>query len=111
MVRFRVDRIDDLKLKSERFKPRNLKIDQPDALEVRVRFDQTIGRWVRERQHYAYQFEEATPDRLIMTYRLERFSEIIPWLLSWGAQAEVLSPPELRAEVRQIAQQLAELLT
>jgi len=108
---FRLDRIDDLKLKSERFKPRDLKSDQPEPIEVRIRFDQTIGRWVRERQHYAYQSEDDTPDRLIMTYRLERFSEIIPWVLSWGAQAEVLSPPELRAEIRQIAQRVAELLT
>jgi predicted DNA-binding transcriptional regulator YafY len=108
---FRLDRIDDLQLKGERFKARDLLPGYGATIEVRVRFDQAIVRWVRERQHYAFQREEPAPDGLIMTYRVERFSELTPWLLGWGAQAEVLSPLELRAEMRQIAQQLVELLT
>jgi predicted DNA-binding transcriptional regulator YafY len=108
---FRVERIDDLKLKSERFKARDLSPGAGPTIEVRVRFDRASVRWVRERQHYAYQREEPDPGGLIMTYRVGRFAELTPWLLGWGAQAEVLSPPELRHEIRQIARQLVELLT
>jgi predicted DNA-binding transcriptional regulator YafY len=108
---FRLDRIDDLKLKAERFKLRHLEAAALEGIEVRVRFDHSIGRWLRERQHYAYQREETAPDGLIMTYRVHRLSELTSWLLGWGAQAEVLSPPELRAEIRQIAQQVVEMLT
>jgi predicted DNA-binding transcriptional regulator YafY len=78
---------------------------------VRIRFDHSIVRWVRERQHYAFQQEETAAAGVVMSYRVERFPELIPWLLGWGARAEVLAPPELRAEMRQIAQQLMELLT
>jgi predicted DNA-binding transcriptional regulator YafY len=108
---FRLDRVDDLRLKTEHFKARVLLPASGPAIDVRVRFDHAIVRWVRERQHYAYQREEPAPDGWIMTYRVERLSELTPWLLGWGAQAEVLAPPELRAEIRQIAQQLTELLT
>ena len=108
---FRLDRIDDLKLKAERFKVRQLEAAAVEAIEVRVRFDHAIVRWVRERQHYAFQREETAPDGIVMTYRVHRLSELTPWLLGWGAQAEVLSPPELRTEIRQIAQQVVEMLT
>ncbi len=108
---FRLDRIDDLKLKAERFKVRQLEAAAVEAIEVRVRFDHAIVRWVRERQHYAFQREETAPDGIVMTYRVHRLSELTPWLLGWGAQAEVLSPLELRAEIRQIAQQVVEMLT
>jgi len=108
---FRLDRIDALKLKAERFTERAHAPAAPEPVDVRVRFDQPIVRWVREHQHYAVQQEDVVPDGVIMTYRVHRLSELVPWLLGWGAQAEVLSPPELRAEIRQIAQRVVELLT
>jgi predicted DNA-binding transcriptional regulator YafY len=108
---FRLDRIDELKLRAERFKERAHTPAASEPVDVRVRFDHSIVRWVRERQHYAFQREELAPDGIVMTYRVHRLTELTPWLLGWGAQAEVLSPPELRAEIRQIAQQVVELLT
>jgi len=67
---------------------------------------------VRERQHYGFQREEpATNNGVAMIYRIHDVSEITPWILSWGAAAEVLSPKELRQSLREIAQKLADLLT
>jgi predicted DNA-binding transcriptional regulator YafY len=36
---------------------------------------------------------------------------MLPWLLSWGASSEVLSPPELRERIREEAEKLAKSLT
>ena len=46
-----------------------------------------------------------------MVYHVNDTSEIIPWILGWGAGAEVLSPWELRQSLRETAQKLADLLT
>ena len=46
-----------------------------------------------------------------MTYRLNNLAEIIPWILSWGAMAEVLTPQDLRDQLRQEAVNLANMLT
>ena len=46
-----------------------------------------------------------------MIYHVNHESEIIQWVLGWGASAEVLSPRELRKTLREIALNLANLLT
>jgi predicted DNA-binding transcriptional regulator YafY len=46
-----------------------------------------------------------------MTYRLNNLAEIISWILSWGAMAEVLSPQDLREQLRQEAVKLVNMLT
>ncbi|MBI2934789.1 MAG: WYL domain-containing protein, partial [Chloroflexi bacterium] len=44
---------------------------------------------------------------LSFTVRVAGTLEITPWLLSWGGEAEVLSPPELRRQFAEIARRLA----
>jgi len=68
---------------------------------------------VRERQHYAFEKEDNAPDQdsVIMTYRINSLLEMIPWLLSWGASAEALTPQKLREKIRQEAFKLVEMLT
>jgi predicted DNA-binding transcriptional regulator YafY len=46
-----------------------------------------------------------------MVFQVNHESEIIPWILSWGASAEVLSPEKLRKSLRETALELANLLT
>ncbi len=46
---------------------------------------------------------------LELRLRLGALTEVEQWILSWGAAAEVLSPPELRATLRQTATTLAAL--
>lgn len=110
---FRLDRVEEMRLQRDHFDPRAQTEAAQTTIEVRVRFTGDVVRWVRERQLYAFVAEEAVPgseDRL-MIYAVHQLSEMTPWLLSWGAAAEVLSPPELRRQIRSEAKRLWEILT
>jgi predicted DNA-binding transcriptional regulator YafY len=110
---FRLNRIERLELLRETFEPHQAPTPAPAAITVRVRFDPGAARWVRERQHYAFQAEESPAGEggPVMVYRVHTLSDLIPWLLGWGASAEALDPPELRAQLRAEALKLAQLLT
>lgn len=109
---FRLDHIDGLDLLRKTFKPRPSEQAPNKLIEVRIRFAPEVVRWVRERQHYAFQAEEPAPDGgAVMVYRLGTLQEIKPWLLSWGAAAEPLAPAHLRDEIRQELLKLVEKLT
>jgi len=105
---FRLSRVEKLTLLDQYFsKRRQSKAGASQIVEVRIRFDKQILRWVRERQHYGFVREDGE----VMIYHINDFSEIKPWILGWGAEAEVLSPKELRKDVRETAEKLANLLT
>jgi predicted DNA-binding transcriptional regulator YafY len=110
---FRLSRIERLHLLRETFEPREAPTPAPTTISVRVRFEARVARWVRERQHYAFQAEEppAGEDGPVMLYRVHTLSELVPWLLGWGASAEALDPPQLREQLRAEALKLAQLLT
>ena len=113
---FRLSRIEALTLTWETFEPPRVTPDQASGTptEVQVRVAERAVRWVRERQHYGLVGEEpmqdATRAGVVMTYRVHALAELIPWLRSWGAAVEVVSPPELREALRREALEVAELL-
>lgn len=113
MRAFRLDRIEKLTLRPDRFEKREMaEPETPEHVAVAARFHQPVVRWVRERQHYAFQREQLEENgAVLMVYQVKRLSEITAWLLSWGAQVEVLEPPALRRQMRDEAQQLLNLLT
>lgn len=110
---FRLSRVEDLSPRNETFSKRRAgKSQNAKTIEVKIRFKAETVRWVRERQHYGFQREETrTQKGVTMIYRVHDTSEIMPWILSWGAAAEVLSPRELRKSLRETAQKLADMLT
>lgn len=110
---FRVSRVETLVVLEQRFEPRPPGQQLSAWATVTVRFATAVVRWVRERQHYAFQAEAATPDEqgVIMIYRVNTIDEIVPWILSWGASAEVLAPEELRKQIHREALTLAHMLT
>ena len=63
---------------------------------ARVRFTWEAARWARERRHYAWERDAETPEGLEVGLRCDRWEEVLPWLLGWGGEVEVLGPPELR---------------
>lgn len=113
MRSFRLSRIERLTVRPQQFVRQVPEPENVELVIVQVKFATEVMRWVRERQHYAFQHEEQMPDDqgVVMTYRVHDQTEILPWLRSWGVAAEVLTPRELREEIRQEAIRLAEMLT
>jgi predicted DNA-binding transcriptional regulator YafY len=66
-----------------------------EAPEARVRFDPSVERWVRDRNLYLFKREE--DDAFVYSLRDEH--TLLHWLLGWGGQVEVLSPPTLRERI------------
>jgi predicted DNA-binding transcriptional regulator YafY len=109
---FRLERIEELAVLDEVFAPRDAGTETAQRIEVRVRFAASARRWVRERQHYGFVREQTGADGgAVMTYRVEAIDEMLPWLRGWGPAAEVLTPVELREELREEAKQMVEMLT
>ena len=76
--------------------------------EVTVRFSPVVAS--------AAQAQQVAPERRIapredggvdITYRVADPLEIVRWSLGWGAEAEVLAPPEARAAAAGIARNVA----
>lgn len=109
---FRLSRIDKITSLNKFFnKKRTGKTPHQSFTEIKIRFEKTIVRWVHEKQHYGFRHEQETPRGVVMTYSVNHESEMTPWILSWGASAEVLSPKAFRKTLHEIAQKLANLLT
>lgn len=108
---FRLDRIDHLKVKNETFAPRPIKLPNRSAenLLVLIRFDANIVRWVREAQHitFAGEVSEDEEGAVVMSYKIASSAQFMRWILSWGEEAEVLAPLEVRAAVAERARQMA----
>lgn len=111
---FRLDRIDDLQPTSETFEltdrhaaPTPSWDWKSDAPEVRVRFDDAVLRWVRERQPFTFVREEVDAHGPVFVYAVRDERDFLSWLLGWGASFEVLDPPSLR---RRLALELRQML-
>ncbi|MFN8497599.1 MAG: YafY family protein [Anaerolineae bacterium] len=111
---FRLDRIDSATPTGERFTRRqSYSVRQPHVMEygdieVRVLVPAAALRWVREGRHFTWVADEPHPDGAVMIFRPRSLRELLPWLLSWGPDVTVLSPPEMQQALRDAA---AALLT
>ncbi len=109
---FRLDRIDRMTVTATSFAPRDLAPHErlQNGLPVTVRVQASMVRWVREAQHFT--FTHAEPNQVdggtLMHYRVTALDQIAGWLLSWGDAVEVLTPPDLRHQLRHTALQIAE---
>ena len=71
-----------------------------EIYDIKIRFTPRKARFVKEyeRQH-ADRLKELRDGSLIFCRRVAGLEEVVPWVLSFGGEAEVLSPPELREAV------------
>ena len=120
MRTFKIERIREVKVTQRVFEPpeessleRDLRrgwdiiADQP-AVEVVVRFSPAVADRVLETTWHSLQRTERTPDGgLIWRSTVSGVIEIRLWILSWGEDAEVLEPAELRTQVREIHERAA----
>jgi len=75
---------------------------------VQIRFSARVADRVRERVWHDTQALNALPDGgVVLTLQLGALPEVESWVLSWGDDAEVLAPKELRQRIRKTATALA----
>ncbi len=112
--RWKVDRVAATELTGERFcRPADFDLRQHFAgafavwhdgqapLTVRVRFSPTAGRYVQEKRWHDTQQLHLQPDgSLIAEFQLSSTVELKSWILSFGEDAEILSPQDLREKVK-----------
>jgi proteasome accessory factor B len=71
---------------------------------IRVRFDKFAAQLVRERiWHPSQSIQELTGGEIELRLTLSSLHEIEPWILSWGAHAQVLGPVELIGRLKETA--------
>jgi proteasome accessory factor B len=79
-----------------------------EQIHVKIRFSPRVARFVQEKHWHASQ--RCTPQRdgsLLVEFDLSSTVEVKCWALSFGRDAEVLEPPDLRDEM---AAEVADLL-
>ena len=76
---------------------------------VRVRFLPAVVRRIEEGQwHPSQRLTRQRDGSLIAEFRLSATNEILGWLLSFAGAAVVLDPPELREQMRDAAERIAQ---
>lgn len=76
---------------------------------VRLRFNRAAAKWVREKVWHPSQQMKDTPHGLELSLHVSSLIEVRRWVLSFGADCEVLAPRELRDSIQQEAQTLTNL--
>lgn len=80
------------------------------AVEVRLRFTDRVASRVRESVwHHSQQLLDLDDGGCELAMTVGGIREIRSWVLSWGADVEVLEPAELRAEVAEHGRKMAAL--
>jgi len=109
---FRAARIRDAQLLPERFeRPEEVghaPQDQRPPIEVRVWIEEAAVPWARETPAYGFEREEPSEAGVVFVYHCWELRRLLPWVLSWGASARVLSPPEIMRRVRREAEALTD---
>jgi len=93
------------------YRKREMKFPKRPAQTVKVRFAREVARWMREDRDYRGDpVEETAEGDLIVTHKAGSLPYLVNRLLQYGKNAEVIAPPEVRAEMRRpIEQALAGL--
>jgi predicted DNA-binding transcriptional regulator YafY len=82
-------------------------MEQTNMREVRVWIDQSVLPWAREAPPFGFEREEPGEGGATFVITVRDVRRLVPAVLSWGAGARVLSPPEVVEEMRREAEALA----
>lgn len=111
---FKIDRLSDVQLETLQFtRPADFDLQQHladsfgifhgedgQSEDVKIRFSPEVARYVAEsRWHHSQKLSPQQDGSLIFQVTLGTTEEIKSWVLSFGAQAEVLKPRHLREEI------------
>lgn len=121
MRTLKVERMDDVQLTDEpyatpaAFDPLRLLAaawgvmwPEDDEVEVTLRFAASVVRRVKESTwHHSQRIEDLPDGSCLFTVRVGSTLEFKPWIRQWGADVEVVRPPQLREELAVEARALA----
>ena len=117
---FRTDRIKSIELQDENFTERKdfsledyLKQDREteNLQEVRIKFKHPVASYITERYYYGLINQEPVEDGVIMTFMVPSADLLTGWLLSYGENVAVLTPPILKELLFHAAQKLVQQYT
>jgi predicted DNA-binding transcriptional regulator YafY len=79
-----------------------------EEVEVVLQFSSAVTSRVKESVwHPSQEIDDLKDGGCLFTVRVSEPKEMQPWIRSWGAEVEVLSPPSLRQELAQEATRMA----
>jgi len=110
---FRCSRIREAELTAESFeRPEHVSHwhdgPRPQGQEVHVWIEASSVPWARETQAYGFRREEPTEGGSVFVFDAPDLKRLLPWIMSWGMAARVLSPPELGRRVLREAEALVQ---
>ena len=110
---FRASRIRDAQLLPERFERMAGMLlaedrSRPTPQEVRIWVETAAVPWARETPAFGFEREEPAEGGAVFVYSAWDLRRLLPWVLSWGASARVLSPTDVADRVHCEAAALAQ---
>ena len=70
-------------------------------IEVKIRFNQRVAEYVKERSwHRSQRIEECGNGDVILSMTVNHLLELKRWILSWGADAQVIEPESFARDIR-----------
>ncbi|MED4955836.1 YafY family protein [Paenibacillus sp. FSL R5-0527] len=109
---FRLSRMTELAVLEERFSMPpgfNLSRYRPPNdrnLQVLVRVNPDIADKIAETVNFYVEEIEEREDGLRVTFRVRQLEELLPYVLGWGGEVEVLEPDSLRRRIREEAEKI-----
>lgn len=114
---FRTDRIESVSLLKESFDSSKhpdymdyleMTFMGPEVIEVEVSFTRLVNKMMGDQKYYFGLIEEKeNGDRVEMRFYTPSLDYFARWLLSFGNQVKVVSPPELQDRVKELIHELA----
>jgi len=109
---FRASRIRDAEVLPERFERMAGMLlagdeERTAPQEVRIWIESAAVPWARETPAFGFQREEQAEGGAVFVYHSWDLRRLLPWVLSWGASARILTPPDVADRVYQEAAALA----
>jgi predicted DNA-binding transcriptional regulator YafY len=81
---------------------------RPPRQEVHVWIEAASVPWARETRGYGFRREEPTEGGALFVFEADDLKRLLPWIMSWGMGARVLSPPELGRRILREAEALVQ---
>lgn len=88
------------------FNLRDYRPQNERKLEVLLKASPEIADKIAETGRFYMEMTEESDDGLLVTFRVWQSEELLPFILGWGADVEVIEPESLRNRVREEAEKI-----